>query len=69
MEVAVEKQLRFGTYVEFQSPPGGDHTRLIWDMVAFIRQLPKMKPDQYKVAVASTPEDHDEIMEDMTESR
>jgi mono/diheme cytochrome c family protein len=42
---------------------------LIWDMVAFIRQLPKMKPDQYKVAVASTPEDHDEIMEDMTESR
>lgn len=38
---------------------------LIWDMVAFIRQLPKMTPDQYKAAVASAPEDHDEMMKDM----
>jgi len=42
---------------------------LIWDMVAFIRQLPKMKTDQYKAAVASAPEDHDEMMEDMTQSK
>ena len=36
---------------------------LIWDMVALIRQLPKMTPAQYKAAVASAPESHDEMME------
>ncbi|WP_114228588.1 MULTISPECIES: c-type cytochrome [Sphingomonas] len=35
---------------------------LIWDMVAFIRQLPKMSPKQYRAAIASAPADHDEIM-------
>ena len=39
--------------------------KLIWDMVAFIRQLPKMTPEQYKAAVASAPEDHEEMMKDM----
>ena len=38
---------------------------LIWDMVAFLRHLPKMSPAQYKAAVASAPEDHDEMMKDM----
>lgn len=38
---------------------------LIWDMVALIRQLPKMSPDQYKAAVASAPKDHEEMMKDM----
>jgi mono/diheme cytochrome c family protein len=38
---------------------------LIWDLVAFIRQLPKMTPDQYKKAVASAPADHDEMMKTM----
>lgn len=38
---------------------------LIWDMVAFIRQLPKMSPQQYKATVASAPEDHDEMMKEM----
>jgi hypothetical protein len=38
---------------------------LIWDMVAFLRQLPKMSPEQYKQVVASAPEDHDEMMKDM----
>jgi cytochrome c len=38
---------------------------LIWDMVAFIRQMPKMTPAQYKAAVTSAPEDHDEMMKDM----
>jgi mono/diheme cytochrome c family protein len=38
---------------------------LIWDMVAFIRQLPKMSPEQYKATVASAPEDHEEMMKDM----
>ena len=39
--------------------------QLIWDMVAFIRQLPKMSPEQYKAAIASAPADHDEMMKDM----
>jgi hypothetical protein len=37
---------------------------LIWDMVAFVRQLPKMSPEQYKAAVASAPESHEEMMEE-----
>lgn len=39
--------------------------QLIWHMVAFIRALPKMSPQQYKTAVASAPEDHEEMMEEM----
>lgn len=39
--------------------------QLIWDMVAFLQKLPKMTPEQYKAAVASAPEDHDEMMKDM----
>ena len=39
--------------------------QLIWDMVAFIHQLPKMSTDQYKAAVASAPESHEEMMERM----
>ena len=38
---------------------------LIWDMVAFIRQLPKLSPEQYKKLVASAPEDHDQMMKSM----
>lgn len=38
---------------------------LIWDMVAFIRRLPGMTPDEYKRLVASAPADHDEMMKDM----
>ena len=38
---------------------------LIWDMVAFIQQLPKMSPQQYQAAVASAPADHDEMMKEM----
>jgi mono/diheme cytochrome c family protein len=36
---------------------------LVWDMVAFIRQMPKMSPEQYKAAVANAPESHEEMME------
>lgn len=39
--------------------------QLIWDMVAFLRTLPKLSPEQYKAAVASAPEDHEEMMKDM----
>ena len=39
--------------------------QLIWDMVAFIGQLPKMTPEQYRAAVVSAPENHEEMMEAM----
>lgn len=39
--------------------------QLIWDMVAFVRTLPKLSPEQYKAAIASAPADHDEMMKDM----
>lgn len=38
---------------------------LIWNMVAFVRQLPKMSPAQYRAAVESAPAGHDEMMEAM----
>ena len=38
---------------------------LIWDMVAFVRRLPGMSPEEYRRAVASAPADHDEMMRDM----
>lgn len=39
--------------------------QLIWDMVAFTRQMPRMNAAQYQAAVASAPEDHDEMMKAM----
>ena len=38
---------------------------LIWDMVAFIRHLPTMTPQQYQAAVSSAPADHEEMMKEM----
>lgn len=38
---------------------------LIWDMVAFVRQLPNLTPAQYQAAVKSAPEDHDAMMRNM----
>ena len=38
---------------------------LIWDMVAFVRQMPKMSPAQYQAVISSAPEDHDAMMKDM----
>lgn len=38
---------------------------LIWDLVAFIRTLPKMSPAQYQAAIKSAPADHDAMMEAM----
>jgi len=37
---------------------------LIWDMVAFVRQLPKMSPAQYQAVIKSAPADHDEMMKE-----
>ena len=38
---------------------------LIWNMVAFVRKLPGMTPEQYKTLIASAPAEHDEMMKDM----
>lgn len=38
---------------------------LIWDMVAFIRQLPALNAAQYQAAVKSAPAGHDAMMKDM----
>lgn len=38
---------------------------LIWDMVAFLQAMPKMTPEQFKAAITSAPEDHEEMMERM----
>jgi mono/diheme cytochrome c family protein len=56
--------------VKFTAMPAWGKThddQLIWDMVAFIRQLPKMNPAQYRAAVASAPESHEEMMEHMAD--
>lgn len=37
---------------------------LIWDMVAFIRALPKMNAQQYRSAVANSQVSHHELMEE-----
>jgi mono/diheme cytochrome c family protein len=38
---------------------------LIWDMVAFVRTLPRLSPGEYKRLVASAPADHDATMKEM----
>ena len=38
---------------------------LIWDLVAFIRTLPKLSPGQYQAAIKSAPADHDAMMRAM----
>lgn len=35
---------------------------LIWDMVAFLRKLPDLSPEQYRELVKSAPEDHADMM-------
>lgn len=39
---------------------------LIWDMVAFIQQLPKLSPAQYQEMTKSAPMDHDAMMQNMS---
>ena len=54
--------------VKFSAMPAWGVTHnddLIWDMVSFIRALPKMTREQYEAALASAPQDHDEMMKDM----
>ena len=38
---------------------------LLWDVVAFLRKLPELTPDQYQALVKSVPKTHDEMMQEM----
>jgi mono/diheme cytochrome c family protein len=37
---------------------------LLWDMVAFVRKLPKLTPEQYATMIKNAPK-HEELMRDM----
>src|SRR3546814_15103370 len=43
--------------------------RLIWDMVAFIRQLPSLSPAQYQAMTQNVPMDNDAMLKGMTEPK
>ena len=38
---------------------------LVWDMVAFLEELPSLDAERYQALVNSAPEDHDQMMRDM----
>ncbi len=38
---------------------------LLWDVVAFLQELPELTADQYQALVKSAPKSHDEMMEGM----
>ena len=38
---------------------------ILWDVVAFLRKLPELTPDQYQALARSAPKTHDEIMQEM----
>jgi len=56
--------------VKFSAMPAWGKTHddeLIWDMVAFVRQLPKLSPERYQAIVAGAPGTHREMMEGTVE--
>ena len=38
---------------------------VLWDVVAFLRKLPELEPDEYQALVKSAPKTHGEMMQDM----
>jgi mono/diheme cytochrome c family protein len=38
---------------------------ILWDIVAFLRKLPDLTPDEYQALVKTAPKTHDEMMQDM----
>lgn len=38
---------------------------ILWDVVAFLRKLPELTPEQYQALVKSAPKTHDEMMQEM----
>jgi mono/diheme cytochrome c family protein len=41
---------------------------ILWDVVAFLRKLPELTPDEYQALVKSAPKTHDEMMQEMDHS-
>ena len=37
---------------------------VLWDVVAFLRKLPELTPDQYQALVKSVPKSHEQMMQD-----
>ena len=37
---------------------------VLWDVVAFLRKLPELTPDQYQALVKSVPKTHEQMMQD-----
>lgn len=37
---------------------------ILWDVVAFLRKLPELTPDEYQTLVKSSPKTHDEMMQE-----
>jgi mono/diheme cytochrome c family protein len=42
---------------------------LLWDVVAFLRKLPELTPDQYQAIVKSAPRTHEQMMQEMENGR
>ena len=42
---------------------------LLWDVVAFLRKLPELTPDQYQAIVKSAPRTHEQMMQEMENRR
>ena len=38
--------------------------KLLWDLVAFVRKLPELTPEQYENSVKNAPK-HEELMQEM----
>ncbi len=38
---------------------------LLWDIVAFLRKMPKLTADEYQGLVSSAPKTHEEMMQEM----
>ncbi len=43
----MSQSLRFGSYVEFQCPPGADHADLMWDVIAVAEQSDRLGYDVF----------------------
>ena len=43
--------------------------QILWDVVAFLRKLPELTPEQYQALVKSAPKTHDEVMQEMEGGR
>jgi mono/diheme cytochrome c family protein len=58
--------VKHGTKMSGMPAWGVTHNdELIWNIVAFLRKLPELTPDQYQTFVKSAPKTHSEMMQEM----